>query len=145
MPAIPKSIAQHMADGTYRADRMGDRIYADPIGDIGEPPADMPAHGMRLWHDVAQSLSQSLGQGDRAVLEGMARWWCILLDELRAVTRAGDDRERQKAVGNAGTATRAFMSMANAIGATPIARQRLRGAAADAPEDDLLALRRETA
>ena len=145
MGAPPKPIAQHLADGTYRADRMGDRVYAEPVGDLGEPPADLPAQGVRLWIDTADTLAQTLGQSDRAVVEGMCRWWCLLLDELQAAARACDEREKSTAVANAGTATRAFMSMAGAIGATPIARQRLRGAAADAPEDDLLALRRETA
>ena len=141
----PKSVLDHIADGTYRSDRHGDRVYAEPVGDIGEPPADLTPDAMRYWHDVASSQSDSLGQADRAVLEAASRAYAALVKEQKEYQNCFDDKDRAKATTTISTAAKTFLSFASRLGATPIDRQRLKGAPGDIPEDDLLSLRRETA
>lgn len=141
----PKPLMDHIADGTYRADKHGDRVYCEPIGDIGEPPADMPVEGIRYWQETVASLRDSLGESDRPILEGASRWWVILQRELHEYKNCFDDKDRAKAISSAGAASKAFLSFVMRLGASPIDRQRLRGTPVGEPEDDLLSLRRETA
>ena len=53
----PKTIEQHLADGTYRKDRHGDRLYAEASGAIGEPPEELSDEAAQIWRATAAALS----------------------------------------------------------------------------------------
>ena len=141
----PKSVLDHIADGTYRSDRHGDRVYAEPIGDIGEPPADLTPDAMWYWHSVASSQSDTLGQADRAILTAASRAYAALSKEQKNYFNCFDEKDQAKSTATINTAAKTFLGFARCLGATPIDRQRLKGTPGDIPEDDLLSLRRETA
>jgi hypothetical protein len=116
---------------------MGDEAAADSLNTPDRQPNRETLDSGLLVASIVASEYIALTANQRSYL--------TLVAAAQSLPLTANLKAELGAIFGAGTATRAFMSMANAIGATPIARQRLRGAAADAPEDDLLALRRETA
>lgn len=139
----PKSIEQHLAQGTYRPDRHGDRLYERAEGSIGEPPETLPEAAQWIWLVTVEQLYKTLGASDRPLLEGFCRWMYEAARLLEDAEHCGDPLDRIKILNGAGTAHNTAMKLATKLGATPIDRQRLKGDPHSGEIDPLEALRQE--
>ena len=76
----PKSSADHKRDGTFRADRHGNRADLKlPPATNREPPEDMAAEGKELWHRVVESMpKESFTLISREGLVAYCEAWLML-------------------------------------------------------------------
>ena len=139
----PKSIEQHLADGTYRKDRHGDRIYDRPLGAIGEPPDGMTEEAVEIWRVTAEQLYKTLGESDRKMLESYCRWSCEALNALRKAEDEYDPSDRLKWITIAGKASNMANATAGKLGASPLDRQRIKGDPQSGEPDALDLLRQD--
>ena len=139
----PKTVEQHLRDGTYRKDRHGDRLYAEATGAIGEPPDELSDEAAQIWRATAAALYKTLGEGDRDILAHYCRWCAMARQLMRDAESESNPLDRIKLVNAAAMATKQYASLATKIGATPMDRQRLKGDPT-AGEDDPLDLLRQS-
>ena len=125
-----KPTGLHKIDGTFRADRHGDR--ADAAHDffaVPEKPADLVCEAEDLWDQVVGRLasSQSTSDLDTASLHAMCLWWQRFLDlNAKATEFAWDDERAEMYENRAIKAWRAFDRIASRFGMTPADRAKLK-------------------
>lgn len=110
-----KPTVKHIADGTYRADRHGNRV--DAFTAVGSPdkPKSLTKEAEVLWDLIAENLPPEIwNKCDRAMIEGCCKWWAIY-------TLAIDSMD----VNIAHKAWTCFMQAAAQIGLSPVARAKL--------------------
>jgi phage terminase small subunit len=72
----PKSIAEHKRNGTYRADRHGDRDDAAVAHGKPRMPRRVPKSSRWIWRLVVASYPvESLSRLDEVTLEALCVWW----------------------------------------------------------------------
>jgi phage terminase small subunit len=131
MARPPKTTAQHKRDGTFRADRHGDRLDADEFG--GSLPHECPAHltnsyAREIWELVIQSSPPDVLQAiDETHLAGCC-WWGgefhRIADELDNTEPTEPAYYRLQC--SAAMAWKHYAAASSRFGMTPIDRARLK-------------------
>ena len=132
----PKTVEQHKADGTYRADVHGDRIELHlapvPAGEL-PPPAHLAAAGRELWVQLVDLFPASITRANIPGLEVYCETW-DLYQQLRP-RMAADPTDR-----DVRTAWRAVSDVLDRCGRqwgwTPLAMASIRVPPPPPPEDD---------
>lgn len=137
-----KTTADHLKEGTYRADRHAPKtpklIY--PAG-TPEPPGDLDELGERLWHDViAQTPPQLICELDWASLTQLCRTYSIV-EQLSKCLQ--DDPLEVKLSSAWNAAMGRFLVLCGRWGLTPLDRAKTRtdGRSNDKPQSPLEQLR----
>ena len=119
-----KTLAEHKKNGTYRADRHGNRLTM-PGGDLPAMPSKLSAPSRRLWKLVVSKLPpEALSSLDAPALESMCRWFG---QWQRAMERAETDNGEKcySLLVAASMAHKQFVTLAAKFGLTPADRGKL--------------------
>lgn len=130
-----KPVGAHLAEGTFRRDRHGDRWRSEPVA-TGEPrkPRGLPREGSKLWDKVVPELT-SMGvtaKIDETCLDAMCRWYARYRE--MADTPEPDYRTLVLAT----MAWKQFLQLAKRFGLTPADRAALKTDRTNADDDPLL-------
>jgi phage terminase small subunit len=119
-----KPLAKHVADGTYRADRHGDRGAAPKFGGVPEKPKRLKGEAGKLWDLVVEQLGPHgvLSPLDAPQLTILCDYWARYLRLAPKHTADPTDKDVRLAI-------HAAQAIVTAIGArfglTPTDRERL--------------------
>lgn len=124
-----KGVADHMKDGTFRADRHGDRVdHLAFGGDIGEPEEWLSELAKKRWREVVSSMPvDCLRRSDRGVLTihcvQFAKWQEI---ESWLEMKSIDDSDHYKIQMEAIMLFSKVYETMQRLGLTPVDRIKLR-------------------
>lgn len=125
-----KPTGMHKVDGTFRADRHGERADAGhDFFQVPTKPKDLKGEGAKLWKLVVDNLaaSRSTSKLDTASLHAMCKFWNRYLElDQRATENAFDDEFAEVLEERALKAWRAFDRIASRFGMTPADRAKLK-------------------
>jgi len=141
MPAgrPPKTNAEHKLQGTYRADRHGDRLDEVIAHGIPAKPPGLDPQGSILWDLIVDALppaAQCLV--DSAMLTGACRWWSLWREYDRQLDAGEGDGYRTLMM--ATMAWKNFDKAAAKFGMSPIDRARLKVGHIEEEVDPLIAM-----
>jgi phage terminase small subunit len=130
-----KPVAAHLADGTFRRDRHGDRWKSEPVA-TGKPkkPRGLPREGSKLWDKVVPELT-SIGvvaRIDSTCLAEMCRWYA----RYREMVDKPELDYRMLVL--ATMAWKQFSQLAKRFGLTPADRATLKTGGTAADDDPTL-------
>jgi phage terminase small subunit len=135
-----KSIEQHLADGTYRADRHGPLPTADDPTPPPVKPSDLGGEAGEFWDQVTGLLRGVVRDRDAPLLAELCWQWAELrrIKAVIAKTKPGAKGYNQLLVGHAIT-TDKFDKIAGRFGLTPADRAKLKVEAVGPPKPKVLA------
>jgi hypothetical protein len=126
-----KSIAEHVANGTYRPSRHGGAAVEPGPGDgpaeTIERPTKLGAEAARIWEELAELLAGSIRKRDVPALVELARWIARsdriaeLLDSLDPT-----DKDFKGLLVQAGIATDKVSDLTKRFGISPADRAKLK-------------------
>jgi P27 family predicted phage terminase small subunit len=131
-----KPLEDHELDGTYRADRHGEKVtHLRPDG-APERPTDFGEDAAWLWDQLIIDLGRKnvAYRIDTAALRGVCEWYGRYRKLSRALDKLDAEDERvHRMVASASECWRRFEAMAAQFGLTPVARMRLQIPKEDKP------------
>ena len=117
----PKPKAIHVAEGTYRPDRHGDR--ADGTTE-GQPvkPRGLKGPALNYWNRIVPRLVKTglADSRDSAALGQLVNWWAAA-EELRKRWEAGDIDVFNQWL----NASKQWLQLADRFGLSPVARSKI--------------------
>ncbi len=126
-----KPVAEHVRDGTYRADRHGPVPEPEPPAPPPERPADLAGGAAEFWDRVLLLIGPTLRPADGPQLVQMCRWWARWV-ECEAALDAEETPgtvEHSRLIKAAATCSASFDRIASRFGLTPADRAKLRSEA----------------
>jgi P27 family predicted phage terminase small subunit len=131
----PKPTSAHKAAKTYRKDRHARASQPrDPLATLPKPPTWLSAAARKKWQSAGEQLvaAQLLTELDLDMLASYASTWASIVDAEKTIAKegqtfAGDNGPRKHpCVAIVESARKDLKALAEQLGLTPLARQRIR-------------------
>jgi phage terminase small subunit len=124
MGRLPKSAAQHKAEGTYRTTRHASRAEMAIRAGVPEMPTDLDEEGRRVWERITSELpAEVLSKLDTFALADMSRTWSLLCKYQKLVA---DDPLDDKTARLLNATQGIWLKYAARFGLSPTDRSRIK-------------------
>lgn len=135
MARPPKPTAAHKRDGTFRADRHGDRVDASFPTGLPVKPHDLPPESEWLWNHLVENMpAEQIALIDRTAMESACIWYAHWKRFDALLMQSPDPEIFKMASQSWGRLEKLFSK----FGMSPLDRARLRAPAKKESEEDAL-------